>query len=121
VSTEAQARERLSGVEVVRFPMSRIDRARVMGAPDGFVKLVTAGRRGIGRAGGGRIVGAHIVGPRAGELVHEAVLAMQTNAFAGRLAQAIHAYPTLSVGLQQAASQLYPLGRVLADAEEHPR
>lgn len=119
--TEAQARERLSGVEVVRFPMSRIDRARVMGAPDGFVKLVTAGRRGIGRAGGGRIVGAHIVGPRAGELVHEAVVAMQTNAFAGRLAQAIHAYPTLSVGLQQAASQLYPLGRALADAEEHPR
>lgn len=113
--TEAEARQRLRGVETVTFPMSRVDRARIAGRPLGFVKLVTARRRLLGRLGGGELVGAQIAGPRAGELIHECVLAMQTRMFAGRLAQAIHAYPTASVALQQAAAQLFPLGRALAE------
>lgn len=118
--TEEQARERHRGVEVVRFPMGRVDRARMLGEPRGLVKLVTAARRVVGRAGGGRVVGAHIVGPHAGEMIHEAVLAMQANVFAGRLAQAIHAYPTAALAVQQAASQAYPIGRALADASPLP-
>lgn len=118
--TEPEARERHSGVEILRFPMSRVDRARMLGAPKGFIKLVTAPRRVLGRLGGGRLVGAHIVGPHAGELLHEAVLAMQADVFAGRLAQAIHAYPTASLGVQQAASQLAPIGRALVEADELP-
>lgn len=43
---------------------------------------------------------------------------MQTRAFAGRLAQMIHACPAASVAVQQAAAQLYPLGRLLADRSE---
>ncbi|MGE0026352.1 MAG: NAD(P)/FAD-dependent oxidoreductase [Thermoleophilia bacterium] len=115
--TEEQARAGRRRVEVVRFPMSRVDRARVRGRADGVVKLVVAGRRVLGRLGGGEVVGAHIVGPGAGEMLAEVVLAMQTRAFAGRLAQSIHAYPTLSMGVQQAASQLFPIGRALVDAE----
>lgn len=45
---------------------------------------------------------------------------MQVDAFAGRLAQTIHAYPTLSVGIQQTASQLFPLGRVLVESVAAP-
>jgi pyruvate/2-oxoglutarate dehydrogenase complex dihydrolipoamide dehydrogenase (E3) component len=100
--------------------MSRVDRARLLGEPIGFVKLVTAGRRAVGRLGGGEVVGAHIVGPRAGELLHEVVLAMQSRAFAGRMAQAIHAYPTTSMAVQQAASQLFPIGRALVEGESLP-
>lgn len=118
--TEPQAREEHGDVEVVRFPMSRVDRARMLGEPVGFVKLVTAGRRIVGRLGGGEIVGAHIVGPHAGELLHEVVVAMQVKVFSGRLAQAIHAYPTTSMAVQQAASQLFPIGRALVEGEELP-
>ena len=116
--TESQAREAHGAIEVIRFPMSRVDRARMLGEPVGFIKLIVAGRRVVGRRGGGEIVGAHIVGPHAGEMLHEVVLAMQARVFAGRLAQAIHAYPTTSMGVQQAASQLFPIGRALAAAGE---
>ena len=112
--TEAEARKRHRGVETYVFPMSRVDRARILERARGFVKLVTAARPLLGRSGGGVLVGAQIVGPHAGELIHECALAIRTRCFAGRLAQTIHAYPTLSLGVQQAESQSYPLGRLLA-------
>ena len=118
--TEDEALARHRDVQVLWFPMSRVDRARMLGDPRGFIKLITAARPILGRIGGGVVVGAHIVGPHAGEIVHEVVLAMQAKVFAGRLAQAIHAYPATAVGLQQAASQAYPLGRVLAEADPLP-
>jgi pyruvate/2-oxoglutarate dehydrogenase complex dihydrolipoamide dehydrogenase (E3) component len=113
--TESEARARLRGVEAVTLPMQRVDRARIAERPQGFVKLVTARRLLLGRLGGGELVGAHVVGTHAGELIHECALAMQTRAFAGRLAQTIHAYPSWSMAVQQAAAQLFPLGRALAD------
>lgn len=115
--TEAEARERHRGIRVVVFPMSRVDRARIAGRPAGFVKLVTARRPLLGRAGGGLLVGAHIMGPAAGELVQECAFAVATRAFAGRLAQTIHAYPTMSMAVQQSAAQLFRLGRTLAERE----
>ena len=117
---EERARATRRGVEVARFPMSRVDRARILGSTEGFVKLIVARRRLVGRLGGGEVVGAHIVGPRAGEMIHEVVVAMRSRAFAGRLAQAIHAYPAMSMGVQQAASQLFPIGRALVDSADHP-
>jgi pyruvate/2-oxoglutarate dehydrogenase complex dihydrolipoamide dehydrogenase (E3) component len=118
--TEDEARGEHSKVEATEIPMSRIDRARVSGRTRGFVKLVTAGRPVLGRMGGGKVVGAQVVGPSAGEILHEAVLAMQTKCFSGRLAQAIHAYPTGSMGLQMAALQLFPIGRALLPPDELP-
>jgi len=112
--TEAEARRRHRDVDVLTYPMERVDRARIAGRRAGFVQLVTAGRRVLRRVGGGRLVGATIVGPSAGELVHECALTIQTRAFAGRLAQTIHAYPSMSLAVQQAAAQLDPLGRLLA-------
>ncbi|MBA3736231.1 MAG: NAD(P)/FAD-dependent oxidoreductase [Actinobacteria bacterium] len=112
--TESQARERHKRVEAHVFPMRQVDRARILERPAGFVKLVTAARPLLGRTGGGVLVGAQIVGPRAGELIHECALAIRTRCFAGRLAQTIHAYPTMSLAVQQAESQISPVGRVLA-------
>jgi pyruvate/2-oxoglutarate dehydrogenase complex dihydrolipoamide dehydrogenase (E3) component len=112
--TEAEARERHGDrVDVARFPMRLVDRARIMGEERGFVKLVTLRKGRLGRATGGRLLGAHVVGARAGELLHEAVVAMQAKSFTGRLAQAIHAYPSSSLAVQQAAAQLFPEGRAL--------
>jgi pyruvate/2-oxoglutarate dehydrogenase complex dihydrolipoamide dehydrogenase (E3) component len=116
--TEAEARGQLRGVEAVTFPLDRVDRARIAERPQGFVKLVTARRPLLGRLGGGELVGAQIVGAHAGELIHECALAMQTRAFAGRLAQTIHAYPSWSMAVQQAAAQLFPLGRALAGGRQ---
>jgi pyruvate/2-oxoglutarate dehydrogenase complex dihydrolipoamide dehydrogenase (E3) component len=115
--TERQAREQHSGVEVVAFPMDHVDRARIEERPLGFVKLVTARRRLLGRLGGGELIGAQIVGARAGELIQECALAIRTRCFAGRLAQTIHAYPAMSVAVQQAAAQLFPLGRALVKSD----
>lgn len=112
--TEAQARERHRRVETHVFPMNAVDRARILERPVGFVKLVTAARPLLGRSGGGVLVGAQIVGPRAGELIQECALAIRTRCFAGRLAQTIHAYPAMSLAVQQAESQFSPLGRLLA-------
>jgi pyruvate/2-oxoglutarate dehydrogenase complex dihydrolipoamide dehydrogenase (E3) component len=116
--TEAEAQERHRKVETYFFPMSSVDRARILERPLGFVKLVTAARPVLGRTGGGVLVGAQIVGARAGELIQECALAMRTRCFAGRLAQTIHAYPTMSVAVQQAESQLSPLGRILAPRQQ---
>ncbi len=113
--TEAEARERHGEVRAAMYPMEQVDRPRIAERPLGFVKLVTAKRPVLAWTGGGELVGAQIVGPHAGELIQECALAMQTRAFAGRLTQTIHAYPTTSTAVQQAAAQLFPLGRALTD------
>ena len=113
--TESEARERHDGVEVVSYPMNHVDRARIAERAVGFVKLVTARRRILGRTGGGELVGAQIVAPQAGELIQECALAMQTRCFAGRLTQTIHPYPAMTLAVQQAAAQLFPLGRALVE------
>jgi pyruvate/2-oxoglutarate dehydrogenase complex dihydrolipoamide dehydrogenase (E3) component len=115
--TEPEARAQHKNVEVARFPFSRIDRARTMLETEGWIKIVVAKPPVIGDATGGQVVGCHIVGVHAGEMLHEVVISMQAKTFAGRLAQAIHAYPTLSLGVQQAAAQLFAGGRALSHAD----
>ena len=102
VEAEAPARAR-----VAYLPLSEVDRAVIDGRTDGFVKIVAGPRPVFGRFGGGRVVGATIVAPRAGEMIAEMALAMRTGAFAGRLAQTAHAYPTWSHGVQKAAAQFF--------------
>ena len=105
--TEAEAAERHPGARVAHLPLTHVDRAIAVGATDGFVTLIAAPRRGTRHLAGGRLVGATVVAPTGGELIHEAVLAMQTNMFVGRLAQTTHAYPTWSMAIQQAALQFF--------------
>ena len=95
------------GSRVAYLPLAELDRAVTDGRTDGFIAIVAGPRRWLRNAGGGRILGATIVAPRAGEMIAEVVLAMRTRAFAGRLAQASHAYPTWSSGVQKAAAQFF--------------
>lgn len=96
-----------AGSRVAYLPMTEVDRAVTAGRTEGFVKLIAGPRPLLRGLGGGRVVGATIVADRAGELIHEAALAMRTNMFSGRLAQTVHAYPTWSTAVQQAAAQLF--------------
>jgi pyruvate/2-oxoglutarate dehydrogenase complex dihydrolipoamide dehydrogenase (E3) component len=90
---------------VAHLPLSAVDRAVTAGATDGFITLVAGPRRLTRHLAGGRLLGATIVAPRAGELIHEAALVMRLDAFTGRLAQTVHAYPTWATGIRQAAAQ----------------
>jgi pyruvate/2-oxoglutarate dehydrogenase complex dihydrolipoamide dehydrogenase (E3) component len=113
--TEPEARTAHGGsVRVVTLPFTAVDRAVITGRTRGLIKVITSGRPVLGHAGGGTILGAHIAGPGAGELIHEFVVGMQVHAFSGRLAQAIHAYPSMSVGVQQTVARLFEAGRATA-------
>lgn len=85
--TESEARKRHGEVRVFRAAFDDNDRALTEGETEGFAKIIVKGRR---------IVGAHIAGPRAGELIHEFVLAMRHGLSLEDLNKAIHVYPTLS-------------------------
>ncbi len=94
--TEAEARAHGLTVRVARVPWSASGRAVAMDRTDGLTKLVF-------EEGTGRLVGVGIVGTHAGELVAEAVLGIELAALAEDLAGAIHAHPTLSETLAEAA------------------
>jgi pyruvate/2-oxoglutarate dehydrogenase complex dihydrolipoamide dehydrogenase (E3) component len=96
-----------NGARVAFLPMSEVDRAVVSGQTAGFVKLIAGPRPLLRNLGGGRILGATVVAARAGEAIHEPALAMRTAMFTGRVAQTVHAYPTWSVAIQQAAAQFF--------------
>jgi dihydrolipoamide dehydrogenase len=90
-------------VRVVKFPWAEIDRAQAENETTGFIKLVLAGNKD-------EIVGAHMVGASAGELLGEMTMAMQHNLTLNDIFNTIHAYPTMSSGLQQAAFEAYLQG-----------
>lgn len=94
--TEAEARERWGGrAGVFRYAHDSLDRAVCDGEPEGLTKLVTDPR--------GRLVGAHVVGPRAGETIHEAVLAVRRRLKLSELSGMIHVYPTYPESLRRGA------------------
>jgi pyruvate/2-oxoglutarate dehydrogenase complex dihydrolipoamide dehydrogenase (E3) component len=92
---------------VAFLPMVEVDRAIVTQQTAGFVKLIAGPRPVLRTVGGGRMLGATIIASRAGELIHEPTLAMRTRMFPGRLAQTVHAYPSWSIAVRQAAAQFF--------------
>ena len=94
--SEEQARERGIEVAVGTFPFLANGRARALGERDGQVKIVADARSD-------RIIGAHIVGPRASDLIAELTFAMEMGASAEDVARSIHAHPTLSEAVKEAA------------------
>lgn len=94
--TEAEARERWGdAASVYRYAHDSLDRALCDGEPDGLTKLVLDPK--------GRLAGAHVVGPRAGETIHEAVLAVRHRLKLSDLSGMIHVYPTYPESLKRAA------------------
>jgi dihydrolipoamide dehydrogenase len=97
--SEAQAKDQGLAVKVAKFQWAASGRAATIGRSDGLTKLVAD-------ASSGRVLGVGIVGPGAGELIAEATLAVETAALIEDVAVTIHAHPTLSESLMEAAEQL---------------
>ncbi|MGH7585348.1 MAG: dihydrolipoyl dehydrogenase [Gemmatimonadales bacterium] len=102
--TEAQAKEKALEFTVGRFPFSANGRARASNETEGFVKII-AGKKY------GEILGAHIVGGHASEMIHELAVARENEYTVAEVDLAIHAHPTLSEAVAEAA--LDSMGRVL--------
>jgi len=97
--TEEQARDKFGdAVMTCDWPMERVDRARAEGDTRGFIKLV--------HKKDGTVLGTTIVAGRAGEMIHEWVLALEYGLKIGDIAQAIHVYPTYSTASIQAAADI---------------
>jgi len=94
--TEEQVKASGRPYKIGQFPFAASGRARAMEATAGFVKLIAA-------QDDDQILGVHIIGPLAGELIAEAVLAMEYSASSEDLQRTIHAHPTLSEALHEAA------------------
>jgi dihydrolipoamide dehydrogenase len=94
--TEAQAKAQGHDVRVGSFPFRALARARMAGETDGFVKIVAEKKYD-------EILGVHIIGPRATELVAEAVMALRMEVTVEELIKTIHAHPTMSEAVGEAA------------------
>ena len=94
--TEAQCKEQGLDYAVGKFPFSANGRARTAGETDGFVKIIRGKKYG-------EILGAHIVGAHATELIHELVVARENEYTVEEIDLAIHAHPTLSEAIAEAA------------------
>ncbi len=102
--TEAQVKEKKIDYKVGRFPFSANGRARTSGETEGFVKIIRDAKYG-------EILGAHIIGAHATELIHELAVARENEFTVEEVDLAIHAHPTLSEAVAEAA--LDSLGRVI--------
>ena len=100
VASVGKTEEELKDEKVIynrgQFPFLANGRARSMQDTTGFVKV-------LADASTDKILGVHIIGPRAGDLIAEAVLAMEFEGTSEDLAHSFHAHPTLSEALREAA------------------
>ncbi len=94
--TEAQAKQAGYDVKVGTFPFGVLGRAKMAAEIDGFVKIVADRKYD-------EVLGVHMIGPRATELVQEAVVALRLECTTEELARTIHAHPTFSEAVAEAA------------------
>lgn len=98
--TEEAARAAGHDVIVGRQAFEGVAKARAIGSTIGLVKFVVD-------AATDRILGCHVAGPDAGDLVHEAVIAMVAGASYADIGRAIHIHPTLAEGVNSAAGGVH--------------
>ena len=98
--TESDAKQRGIKVEVSKFPWSASGRAVTFDRTDGLTKLVVEPETE-------RLLGVGMVGAHAGELIAEGVIAIEMGASVRDLAESIHAHPTLSETVMEAAHAYY--------------
>ena len=97
---EHQAEEKGIQIKTGRFQFRALGKAHAIGEISGFIKI-------IADASTDRILGGHIIGPHASDLIHEIVVAMHRGLTAGDIADSIHAHPTLSEGIMEAAEDVH--------------
>ncbi len=95
--TEAKAAEKGYDVKVGRFPWTANGKAKIVDNTNGFVKVVTDKKYG-------EVLGIHIIGPSATELIAAAGIAISHEATAESIFNTIHAHPTLSEAVMEAAA-----------------
>lgn len=93
---EDEARAKGIAIKKSVFPYRGIGKAVAMGRAEGLVKLIADPQTGA-------ILGGHVVGLNATEIIHEMLLAKSSELLAEDLTQMIHAHPTLSEGVMEAA------------------
>ena len=98
--TETEAKKQGRKVEIAKFPWAALGRALAIDRPDGMTKLVIDPETE-------RILGVGIVGAGAGELIAEAVLAIEMGCEATDLAETIHPHPTLSETVMNASDAFF--------------
>lgn len=104
--TEAQAKAAGFDVEVARYAWAASGKASVLGEPAGFVKAVAEK--------GGRVLGVHMIGPRVTELIAEAQLIVNWEAYPAEVAALLHPHPTLSEAMGE--TMLHLAGKQLHGA-----
>ncbi|MEO8382080.1 MAG: dihydrolipoyl dehydrogenase [Acidobacteriota bacterium] len=97
--TEKKAKERGYDVKVGKFPFTANAKGKILGDASGLVKYVVDAKYD-------EVLGVHIVGPKATELIAEACVALELEATAESIAKTIHAHPTLSEALMEAAEDV---------------
>ena len=100
VATVGRTEEELKAAGIAykigKFPFTANARAKTIAAADGFVKILADAKTD-------KVLGVHIIGPEAGNLIAEAVLAMEFGASSEDIARTCHAHPTLTEAVRQAA------------------
>ena len=94
--TEQEARARGYEVACGKFPFSALAKAAIVGKTEGFVKVVREKKYD-------ELLGVHIIGPHATDLIAEACVALQIESTTEELFRTMHAHPTLSEALAEAA------------------
>ena len=94
--TQEQAQEKGLDVKTGRFPFTANGRAKALGCTEGFVKIISDKNTD-------EVLGVHILGPRASDMIAEAVIAMEFSASSEDIARSFHAHPTLSEVVREAA------------------
>lgn len=97
--TEKKAKERGYDVKIGKFPFTANSKAKIIGHANGLVKYVVDAKYD-------EILGVHIVGPKATELIVEACAALELEATSESIAKTVHAHPTLSEALMEAAEDV---------------
>ena len=97
--TEKKAKERGYDVKIGKFPFTANSKAKIIGEAGGLVKYVSDKKYD-------ELLGVHIVGPKATELIVEACAALELEATTESIARTIHAHPTLSEALMEAAEDV---------------
>ncbi|HWA71701.1 MAG TPA: dihydrolipoyl dehydrogenase [Polyangiaceae bacterium] len=94
--TEDELREHKIPYKKGTFPFSANGRARALGSTEGRVKM-------LAHAETDRLLGVHVIGPRAGDLIAEAAVAIEFGASSEDIARSVHAHPTLAEAMKEAA------------------
>jgi len=98
--TEAKAKEKGYEIKVGKFPFMASGKAFAIGEREGFVKIIFDAKYG-------EILGAHIIGSEAAEMIAEVTLARSLEATGESLIKTVHAHPTLSESIMEAAANAY--------------